>query len=1158
MFNLMLAIIVGASVSPLAAGELDTAIPVAPDAVADPGAIIVAGNARFTLLGPSVVRLEWSPDGRFEDRPSQVVVNRRLPVPSFKKIEGGGLLTATAPAMQKSLDPRVLVIRCDRVEVRYRRDGKPFSKDNLVVALRVGAEGAEVWWEASPPFAQCTNLGGTVRTLDDVSGACPLPAGLLNRYGWTFLDDSKTLLLDNDGWLSSPPGHEPGSLDWYLFAYGSDYKMALADFVSIAGRIPLPPRFVFGAWWSRYWPYSDTELRELVGEFRRHDVPLDVLVVDMDWHLDGWTGYTWNPTYFPKPEEFLDWAHGEGLRVALNLHPAEGVGSKEKAFDEMCKALDLDPRATDRIPFDCTDRRFVDAYFKYLHHPLEASGVDFWWLDWQQGTKTAVFGLDPLWWLNHLHWSDMERRSAATGKRPLIFSRWGGLGNHRYPIGFSGDTYSDWPSFAFQPFFTSTAGNVGYGYWSHDVGGHFHGPVKPELYARWIQWGALSPVLRTHATRHPGAERRIWTFPAEVFDAARKAFHLRYELLPYVYSMARKCFDTGLPLCRPLYYEWPDVEESYHRGGEYLFGDDLLVAPVTEPADPIGGCAMVEVWLPPGKWTHWFTGATYEGPREIHLPVPLDETPLFVRDGAIIPSMSRTQRGGEAPVDPLILNVFPGDVGRARVYEEDGVSDGYRQGRCAWTPVSHEAIEGGRRVVIGPVEGAYPGMIGERRYLIRLYDVPPSLPKITHNGKTLRFLSSAPPKTWEPCGWYEPSHMGYSIQLPPCPLGEKQTIEITDATGREMSREVMNGFRGMMSTLCWATNQTQAAMFGAAGDCDPSEYIDAIARDSQSGAPKELPERWADLTNVFCRLQVPEAVRTRVLLRQLGLYYKLTVDRRPDGGDALQARARIGTTNRTGNLRDCEVGVELHSDGPLKVVSSISGSQVAAVTSRARGLEEGRLLGVEAELRRGDEDLDTCVVRADVSIQLPNKLLAFSMEKVLWPSINAWWIVGPFDNPSPGDLGSAKPPEARLELDADYEGRDGRRIRWREVRRGPEAGSSPLGENYVDLAALFGGKVRDAVAYAMTNLVAPEEMDVVLALGSDDGAAVWLNGREVHRSAAARVYASREDRIPVRLKKGPNELLVKIGQTIGGWAFCAHVETSDGRPVPQVVARLKP
>ena len=184
----------------------------------------------------------------------------------------------------------------------------------------------------------------------------------------------------------------------------------------------------------------------------------------------------------------------------------------------MARAMGIDPATKKYVPFDITNKKFAENYFNILHHPLEEQGIDFFWLDWQQEQNTRVTGVNPTWWLNYTHFSDMERR----GKRGMLFHRWGGLGNHRYQIGFSGDTIAVWDSLAFQPYFTATAANVGYGYWSHDIGGHMRvdlgakpaagipqDPGYPELYTRWIQWGIFSPILRTHTTKDQQSERRI-------------------------------------------------------------------------------------------------------------------------------------------------------------------------------------------------------------------------------------------------------------------------------------------------------------------------------------------------------------------------------------------------------------------------------------------------------------------------------------------------------------------------------------------------------------------------------------------------------------------------------------------------------------------------
>ena len=304
------------------------------------------------------------------------------------------------------------------------------------------------------------------------------------RFGWAVVDDSRSLVFTPDGWLE--PRQTPGNIDLYFFGYGLDFSACLGDFQQVAGGVPLIPRWILGNWWSRYWQYSEAELLGLMDEFKAYDVPLSVCIVDMDWHLtqtgntsSGWTGYTWNRLLFPDPPAFLAALHARGLKTALNLHPAEGIHPHEEQYIDFARWMGLDPEDGEPIRFDCADRRFMQGYFELLHHPLEAQGVDFWWLDWQQGARTSLPGLDPLWWLNHLHFYDAAR---GGGKRPFIFSRWGGLGNHRYPIGFSGDTVVGWDALDFQPAFTAAAANVGYGWWSHDLGGHMGGVEDDELY----------------------------------------------------------------------------------------------------------------------------------------------------------------------------------------------------------------------------------------------------------------------------------------------------------------------------------------------------------------------------------------------------------------------------------------------------------------------------------------------------------------------------------------------------------------------------------------------------------------------------------------------------------------------------------------------------
>ncbi|PTX96621.1 glycoside hydrolase family 31 protein [Opitutus sp. ER46] len=792
----------GASVclgTPAAAASTDLA-------AADPAAIVATGNARFTVLTPQLIRLEWSPTRAFEDRASLAFIQRRLPVPKFTVTRDGD----------------ATVLRTDALTLRYApaagSDGR-FAADNLTITFRVAQR--EATWQPGQPATG--NLLGTTRTLDGARGGKtkePIGEGVISRDGWVLVDDSTRPLFDSadfsfkagekSPWPWVQPRPEGDRQDWYFFGHGHDYRAALADFTRVAGKIPLPPRFAFGAWWSRYWAYSDQELLELARGFRANDVPLDVFVIDMDWHLTfpdragekdasghrlGWSGYSWNRALFPEPERFLRQLREEGLKLTLNLHPASGVQPWEDAYAEMARAMGIDPATKAYVPFDLTNPKFARNYMSLLHHPLERQGIDFWWLDWQQEHRTALAGVNPTWWLNYVHFTDQQRQ----GKRPLLFHRWGGLGNHRFQIGFSGDTISVWESLAYQPWFTATAANVGYAYWSHDIGGHMPGKVDPELYLRWIQFGVFSPILRTHTTKNADSERRIWAYPEPYSSLMRQAFHLRYSLIPYLYTEARRTYDEGVAFLRPLYYDWPEADEAYAAKGEYLFGHQLLVAPVTAPVDAATGLAAHTVWLPEGEWFEWPTGRQFRGPAQVARAFGISEIPVYARAGAIIPQQPPMRHTGEKPVDPLILTVFPlrdGQESTYRLYEDDGHAEDYQHGVCRWTPIT-AAQRGDELVVrVAAVEGQVPALPPKRAYELRLpADWPPVA--VTCNGQPLAFTAAATAAGWR----FEGNTLSTIVRTPPLAVTDTVEVRVARAPGQAARRARLEGFAGRMTRL---------------------------------------------------------------------------------------------------------------------------------------------------------------------------------------------------------------------------------------------------------------------------------------------------------------------------------------------------------------------
>ena len=699
--------------------------------IADPKAVVLDGHARFTILTPELIRMEWSRDAKFVDSPSLVFINRRLPVPKYEVVREKGWLA----------------INTSRLFLKYKTGSGEFNRENLRIEFKL--DGKVVVWH--PGDKDTTNLFGTIRTLDGVKGATALDPGLLSRGGWTLVDDSRRPLFDNSNWKWAMNRSSDEVQDWYFFGYGHDYVKELGDYAKVAGRIPMPPRFAFGAWWSRYWAYTDEELKDLVNQFHDHNVPLDVLVVDMDWHqtfdlrwsrhvldqsgqMKGWTGYTWNKILFPDPPEFLKWCHEKGLKVVLNLHPASGIQPWEKCYPAMARAMGVNPATKNYIPFDPTDKKFAENYFKLVLGPLEKEGVNFWWIDWQQWDTTKIRDLNPTWWLNYTFYTNMEREGKA---RPIILARWGGLGSHRYEIGFSGDVITDWSSLRFQPYFTATAANVGFGYWSHDIGGHIPGTVSPELFTRWVQWGALSPILRTHTTRNAEAERRIWAYPYPYARAMRDAFLLRYRLLPYIYDASRAAYDSGISMIHPLYYEYSEMNDAYEFGDEYFFGNDIIVAPVVSPMSKDSLLATENIWVPPGTWIEWNSGDRLSGPAVMTRHYSLDDIPILVKAGAVIPMQSLAQKADIENVDPLVLRIYPAKDGSASVYEDEGNSQGYLHGRFSRTKVSYRMTDGQTmRIHIAPVDGSYSGMKKSRKYVVELMNVfPPA--RVTCNGKNI-------------------------------------------------------------------------------------------------------------------------------------------------------------------------------------------------------------------------------------------------------------------------------------------------------------------------------------------------------------------------------------------------------------------------------------
>lgn len=702
--------------------RLDKRFQVPTTGQASASAVVQGATYRFTLLTSKLIRIEYAADGLFEDHPTQTVLNRQFAVPEFRVIE----------------DDKQLQIITEHLHLYYLKG--EFNSSSLYIDLKGQfSEWGSRWYFGEQP----ETLKGTYRTLDLADGAVALDEGVISKDGFSLIDDSESCLLTEEGWVEP---RKADVIDLYFFGYGREYLQAIADFYRLTGVTPLLPRQLLGNWWSRYWKYDEAELSTLLNRFTDEDIPFSVCVLDMDWHLvdidakygSGWTGYTWNKELFPDPAQFMSWLHEKNLWVTLNLHPAAGVRAYEEPYPQMALALGVDPDSKEPIPFDFSDKKFVDAYFRILHHPQERDGVNFWWLDWQQGCTSQIPGVDPLWMLNHYHALDLSR----DGKRALTFSRYAGLGSHRYPIGFSGDTYINWDSYAFQPYFTSTASNVGYGWWSHDIGGHFRGGKDDELSARWVQFGTFSPILRLHSSLSIFNGKEPWRYNSDACNTIKQHLRLRHQLVPYIYTMNWRNHKQLAPFIQPIYYHFAYDEQAYQVPDQYFFGSELMVCAITSKLDPKIGLASSNVWLPPGIWTDFFDGTVYQGDKQIQLSRDLSRQPVLAKAGAIIPMMSHKPHDNKIGIpDALEILVFPGKDNVFELYEDDGESSQYQQGHYALTKME---LEWGNDVTfkISPVTGEQRLVPKSRaiKVLFRGYQNTEQL-TVTANGKMLECQS---------------------------------------------------------------------------------------------------------------------------------------------------------------------------------------------------------------------------------------------------------------------------------------------------------------------------------------------------------------------------------------------------------------------------------
>jgi len=677
----------------------------------------ILNNKRITLISPTLFRLEYALDGKFLDDPTMFAHDRShlLKEYTITPLDGGKQYEIVTSSLRIVAD----------------NDNLPFGQQNTKVYFMMCGEEKQISARDLHSKTKNMNLGGSIPTLDRVKAPIPLNDGLHSLDGWYYLIDTGKEVLKN-GWVENRD--KSHVQDQYCFVYGDNFKAPLQDLGLISGQVPMTRKYMHGIWYSRWWPFTDKEFYQLADGYREHTFPLDVISIDMDWHIiegvekgighnytKGWTGYTWNTDYFPDPKTFVQNMLKDSIYICLNEHPHDGVRPHESMYEDFMRDMGRKPNG-DIIVFDAGDKKYMENYFKHTRKQNRDNGISFWWMDWQQDwVFPYVRGthMNHLAWINKLAFEDTKQ----DGKRGAGYSRWGGWGDHRNPIHFSGDATANWDVLAFEVKLSQTSGSAGCYYWAHDIGG-FHGGTDPELLVRWTQFGALSAALRVHAARRADLDRRPWLWGDQATNAMRIAYGFRSEMMPYIYSSIWQTHKTMLPLNRPMYIEYNYDKQSFEQYQQFMFGDLILAAPITSVGKGENFIAGQKVWFPGGSdWYDYFTDEKHLGNTTEMIEKSLDNFPVFVKAGYMLPMQPFSYRPASAPLKHLNLLVYPGAEGvnnAYTLYEDDGESQEYESGKYATTTLNYSRTGNKTTLTISPTEGEYSGQELKRSYSIIL------------------------------------------------------------------------------------------------------------------------------------------------------------------------------------------------------------------------------------------------------------------------------------------------------------------------------------------------------------------------------------------------------------------------------------------------------
>jgi len=658
-----------------------------------PNCIFKGKYYRITVLSDVLIRLEYNLEGKFNDYPTLFAINR-----SFKN----------APSFVVKEDDKFLNITNDYFILEYEKE-KPFEASKLVpdINLRVSLKDTDKMWYYNHP--EIRNFKGSTYSFDDIN--FKLSNGLYSTDGFASINDTMRPVFVSDGSVKKNPSN---GVDIYLFMYRDDFGKALSSYFELTGFPNFLPRYALGVWWNKHDEYNENELINLVSKFRESEIPLSLVLLGSNWRGNPKANellpnYQFDKNNYNNPSKLINKIHDNNLYFGVTLNPGNGLNKSDRIYRD---AKDLSKIQNDDIvPINVYNTALINEFYNKEVTPLLNIGVDVLAVDEYNKDYIRDFMLSHYTFTNYKQFKN---------KRGLILSRNHGIASHRYPVLYSGETLVSWRTLKYLPYFNLTSSNIGLVFWSHDIGGFKKGIEDRELYIRYIELGTFSPIFRLSSTNGKYYKREPWKWDVKTFGIVKDYMRLRHRLIPYIYTESYQYSKVGTPIIRPLYYKHPETYDEPLYKNEYYFGSELFVSPIVDPKDNVMNRVVHRILLPEGTWYDFKTGKMFPGGKRYVVFYKDEDYPVFAKSGAIIPMavLDNDNLNDTTVPKKLEIDVFPGQSNSYNLYEDDGLTNEYKNGKYSITNINYSYELNNYTLVIKQIEGEKNPLL-KRDYMIR-------------------------------------------------------------------------------------------------------------------------------------------------------------------------------------------------------------------------------------------------------------------------------------------------------------------------------------------------------------------------------------------------------------------------------------------------------